>query len=218
MSQWGRAEIVVSLLLLAPSLLLPAAALAQGLDVSGSWSIAMQAAPPVRAAQAPATCSFQGTASDAQAGSQFSGNIGVTLAPGQPNSCPGSMSANLSGNVSGNQLTMGAVMGGGALGQASFTGTVTPAAPVHSGAAVTGTPRPAAPVNPGSTITGTFSVTGGPFAGTSGTWSAVKLAAAAPGIPALGGRGLAVLALLLLGTAVWLLRRQLAAGNGRAAG
>jgi hypothetical protein len=213
MSQWGRAGIVASLLLLAPSLLLPAAVRAQGLDVSGSWTISMQAAPPVRAVQAPATCSFQGTASDAQTGSQFSGNIAVALAAGQPNSCPGSMSASLSGNVSGNQISMGAVMGGGTLGQATFTGTVTPAAPVHSDAAVTGPPRPAAPVNPGSTITGTFSVSGGPFAGTTGTWSAVKLAVAAPGIPALGGRGLAVLALLLVGTAFWLLRRRLATGR-----
>jgi hypothetical protein len=221
MSRRGRAEIVASLLLLLPlplQLLLPAAARAQGFDVSGPWSIAMQAAPPVRAGgAAAAACTFQGTAGDTQTGSQFSGNIDVALASGPPTGCPASMAASQSGNVTGNQITMGAVMGGG-LGQASFSGTLTPAAPVHPGSAVAGTARPAAPVNPGSTITGTFSVTSGPFTGTSGTWNATRLAApAAAGIPALGARGLAILALLLLGTAVWLLRRRLATGNHRPA-
>jgi hypothetical protein len=211
----ARAAITASMLLLP---LLPAAARAQGFDVSGSWVISMQAVsrPPAGPGQAPAACNFQGTASDAQTGSQFSGNITVALVSG-PGGCPSSMSASLSGNVTGNQITMGAVMGFG-LGQASFTGTLTPAAPVKPGSTTTGTPRPpqpAAPVNPGSTITGPFSVTSGPFTGTSGTWSAVKQASAAPGIPALGASGLAILALLLLGAAVWLLKRRLATSDER---
>jgi hypothetical protein len=207
MRDWGHARTVVPLLLLASPLLPPMAAHAQNLDVTGSWAITMQtlprpSAPPVRAA-VPASCVFQGLAGDTQTGSSFSGNIAVALQSG-PASCPSSMSAPMSGNVTGNQLTMGVVMGGGALGQASFTGTVTPA-PAGTRSAT----RPAAPVNPGSTITGTFSVTSGPFSGTGGTWSATKQATAAPGIPALGARGLAALALLLVIAAVWLLRRKL---------
>jgi hypothetical protein len=217
MRTWTRTAITASLLSALPLLLPPAAARAQGLDVSGAWAIAMRAVPPGPPSEAPAAgCTFQGTANDSQTGSQFTGNIDVAIASGQSSSCPGAMSASLSGNVSGNQITMGAVMGGGSLGQASFTGTVTPAAPVHPGAATAGTARPAAPVNPGSTITGTFSVTGGPFAGTGGTWSATRLAAA-PGIPTLGGRGLALLTLLLLATAVGLLKRRLATGSRRSA-
>jgi hypothetical protein len=202
MRQCGRSGIVVALLLLA-SPLLPMAARAQNLDVTGSWAVTMQATPPLRAEAPAAPCVFQGQAGDTQTGSTFSGNLSVGLQSG-PAGCPSSMSAPLNGNVTGNMLTMGVVMGGGALGQASFTGTITPA---PAGTRSAG--RPAAPVNPGSTITGTFSVTSGPFAGTAGTWSATKQAAA-PGIPALGARGLATLALLLVAAAVWLLRRRLA--------
>jgi hypothetical protein len=184
--------------------LLPAGALrAQGLDVTGSWSIQMQTLSTASQGHAPVSgCGFQGTTNVNQTGSQFTGGIDVNQASG-PGSCPSAMSATVSGTVAGSQVSMGAVMGSASLGQATFTGTITPAAPVHPGSAST----PAAPVNPGSTITGTFSVTSGPFNGTGGTWSATKLAAVAA-VPALGARGLTLLALLLLGSALWLLWRR----------
>jgi hypothetical protein len=86
---------------------------------------------------------------------------------------------------------MGAVMGGGTLGQATFTGTG--AAGPTGGA-------------PASTVTGTFSVTSGPFTGTTGTFTAARAAPA--GVPTLGGMGLALLALLLLLAATGLLWRR----------
>ncbi|HYL05899.1 MAG TPA: hypothetical protein VE075_07655 [Thermoanaerobaculia bacterium] len=172
------------------SLLLPAGpARAQGLDVTGSWSVRIQTTVSIGVGRpVPLTCGFQGTTTVNQAGSRFSGEIDVNQASG-PGSCPSAMSATLTGDVTGNQVSMGAVMGNPSFGAASFTGTLTSA------------------VAPGSTMSGTFTVTGGPFTGTSGTWNATKLAAVAA-VPALGGWGLALLAAVLLGCSLWLLRRM----------
>ncbi len=182
----GRPVMALALLSL---LLLAGAALAQGLDVTGTWSVQMLTV--ARGTAVLGGCSFQGTTTVNQTGSQFTGGIDVTLTSGPP-ACPSAMSANLSGEVSGNQLNMGAVMGNGALGTATFTGTL------------------ASAVNAGSTINGTFTVTSGNFTGTGGTWTATSLAPVAA-VPVLGARGLALLAVLLLASALWLLWRRSAA-------
>ncbi len=176
---------------IAASLLLPAPAVhAQGLDVTGSWSIRMSVHPPEGPGPFPFECDFQGTANVFQTGSQFSGDISVDQTTGIV-SCPSSMSASMTGDVTGNQVSMGVAMGGGAFGTANFTGNVSTA--VARGA--------------GTMMSGTFNVTGGPFSGYGGTWSATQLAPVAA-VPALGAKGLAALALLLLATAFWVLLRR----------
>src|SRR6202023_1586322 len=123
------AAIAVSVLLLGPL-----AAGAQGLDLTGSRAMQMTAGrAQTRAAGGP-SWPFQGTANVAQTGSQLSGDIAVDLTAGA--NCPPTMSATLSGQVTGNQIDMGLVMGGGAFGEASFTGTQTSARPGAAAATV----------------------------------------------------------------------------------
>ena len=184
MKTLNSASIAVSVLLLGPP-----AAVAQGLDLTGSWAMQLQAFLPRTEAAAAPNCTFQGTANVAQTGSQLSGDIGVDLTSGS--NCPSTMSATLTGQVTGNRVDMGLVMGGGSFGEASFTGTQTSARP---GAAATA-------------LGGSFTVTSGPFTGTGGTWTGTRLAPIAA-VPALGARGLAVLGLLLLATATLILRRR----------
>jgi len=187
----ARAPIAASSLLLLPLLLLPApAARAQSLDVSGSWSIQMRIVSNAHSAAVVTGCDFQGTANVVQNGSQFTGDASVDLTAGGI-TCPPSMSANLSGDVTGNTVSMGMAMGGGAFGTGTFTGTVLTAAARGAG----------------TNMGGSFTVTGGPFAGTGGTWSATQQAPVAA-VPALGTKGLAALALLLLATALWFLLRR----------
>jgi len=175
---------------IAASLLLPAlAAHAQGLDVTGSWSIRMVAEPPCIGCPF-SLCDFQGTANVFQTGGQVSGDISVDQTSASI-LCPSAMSATLTGDVTGNQVSMGVVTGGATFGTATFTGAV-------SGAAVRGA---------GTTMSGTFTVTGSPFSGVHGTWSATQQAPVAA-VPALGAKGLAALALLLLATALWFLLRR----------
>jgi hypothetical protein len=187
MGKWSSACLAASILLL------PATARAQGFDLTGSWTIQMLTSipPETRSAAVAAGCAFQGTANVTQTGSQLSGGMLVDMTSGGT-SCPSGMSATLSGDVTGNRVDMGVAVGGGSLGQASFVGTAT-----------------AAVANDPSTMSGTFSATSGPFTGTNGTWSATRLAPATS-VPTLGVKGLALLAVLLLGTAIWLLWRRAA--------
>lgn len=183
MRKWTHAWLAASVLLLVPQ-----AARAQNVDLTGSWTVNFSAVPVVRSGGPVAqSCNFQGTANVNQNGGQLNGALDVGLTSG-PVSCPPVMSATLTGNVTGNQVTMGAMMGGGTLGQATFTGV----------AAI----RKAGP----STVNGSFATTSGPFTGTNGTFSAAKAAVVA--VPALSGSGLALLALLLLGAATLLLMRK----------
>ncbi len=175
-----------ALLLLSP---LPAAQ-AQGLDVTGSWSIQMHTVFTDRGGAVVVGCIFEGTANVVQTGSQFGGDATVKLTSGGM-TCPPTMSAGLSGDVTGNTVSMGMAMGGGAFGTGTFTGTVQTA---PAGGA-------------GTNMTGTFTVTSGPFSDTGGTWSALQLAPIAA-VPALGAKGLTALALLLLATALWFLLRR----------
>ena len=202
--KWGRPLLAFSLLTLL--VLLPAGpARAQSLDVSGSWSVQMQTTVAVGVGRPVAlSCGFQGTATVNQTASRFTGGIDVNQTSG-PGSCPAAMSANLTGDLTGNQVNMGAVMGNASFGAATFTGVLTPAA-VRAGSTKPGASISPA-VNPGSTMSGTFAVTSGPFTGTSGTWNATKLAAVAA-VPALGDWSRVLLAVLTLGSSLWLLRRQ----------
>jgi hypothetical protein len=172
-------------------LLLPApAAQAQSLDVTGLWSIQMQTVAKATSGAVVIGCSFQGTADVVQTGSQFTGDATVNLSSGGM-TCPPFMSASLSGNVTGSTVSMGMAMGGGTFGTANFTGTVA-TAPARGAA---------------TTMSGTFAATGGPFSGTSGTWNGTQQAPIAA-VPALGAKGLAALALLLLAAALWFLLRR----------
>ena len=172
-------------------LLLPApAAQAQSLDVTGLWSIQMQTVATDKSGAVVIGCSFQGTADVVQTGSQFSGDATVNLSSGGM-TCPPFMSASLNGNVTGNTVSMGMAMGGGTFGTANFTGTVS-TAPARGA---------------GTTMSGTFTATGGPFSGTGGTWNGTQQAPIAA-VPALGAKGLAALALLLLAAALWFLLRR----------
>jgi hypothetical protein len=186
----------------------------QSFNVTGSWTVHMVATPPSRGVVAVATgCTFQGTANANQTGSQLTGDLSVDLTAGS--GCPGSMSATMSGQVSGNQVSMGVMMGGGAFGEATFAGTLTP--PIARGDGTAGAARASGiPVTLGAvgaaanTMRGTFTVTSGPFSGTSGTWNATQQAPVAT-VPALGPWGLAALVLLLLGGAFAFLGRRRAA-------
>jgi len=196
-----RAAIATSPLPLLLLLLTAPAAQAQGFNLTGSWSILMEFTPPGSAPKAATLCSFEGSADVVQAGSAFTGDIAVNKIVGGM-TCPSSMSATLTGNVTGNQVSMGAVMGGGAFGQATFTGTLVAGAAPRGAGATTAAARTAA-----TGSSGTFTVTSGPFTGIGGTWFASQQPSIAA-VPALGGKGLAALALLLLAAAFWFLLRR----------
>lgn len=125
-------------------------------------------------------CVFEGSCEMDQDGSSLTGRVFLRLVSG-PSDCPPLMGADLAGSVQGDEVVMGAVMDAG-FGEASFTGART------------------------DSFAGEFAVTSGPFAGTTGTWAAERQALSE--IPALGGAGLAVLALTLLASAVVFLRRR----------
>lgn len=125
-------------------------------------------------------CEFEGSCEMDQDGSSLTGRVFLRLVSG-PADCPSLMAADLEGSVQGDEVVMGAVMDGG-FGQASFTGART------------------------NSFAGEFQVTSGPFTGTTGTWAADRLELSE--IPALGGAGLAVLAVLLAASAALLLRRR----------
>jgi hypothetical protein len=196
MRKLAQAALAASMLLMLA--LPPVAARAQSVDLTGAWAIQMQTVTTTAGTKAVVrpSCGFQGDAVVSQSGSALTGNMTVTQ--NSTVSCPSSMSASLTGTVTGNTVSMGAVMGVGTLGQASFTGIVA--------ARAAGT---------GNGITGSFSVTGGPFTGTGGTFSATRLATTAATVPALGGRGMTVLALLLLAAAIAVLWRRPALGGPR---
>src|SRR5580693_2091257 len=118
---------------LAPSILslIPPAALAQAANLTGSWTVQMTAQPSQRGAAAANACTFQGTSNVTQNGSQLNGDLSVDKLSGDM-TCPPFMSGTMTGSVSGSSITMGVMVGGGMLGQATFTGAVTA---VRSGAA-----------------------------------------------------------------------------------
>ena len=145
-------------------------------DLSGRWGMDTSAQMP----DAAGACVFEGICTMDQDGTDLTGRVELELLSGPPD-CPPVMGADLAGSVQGNQVVMGAVMDAG-FGEASFTGERT------------------------NSFAGGFTVTSGPYAGTSGTWLAERQELTE--VPALDGAGIAVLTLLLLAAAALALRRR----------
>jgi len=179
-------------------------------DLTGTWTLEATEDLPVPETRTGAdalvlqgTCTFSGSANVSQdAGGALTGDASLKLVSGDPE-CPGSMSASLTGDVEGTSLTMGMMIGGGNLGEATFDGTVN-TSPLQSGPAI------AAQAVAVLTAAGTNAVVSGPFAGTTGTWSAVVRQSVVE-IPTLDTTGLtALIALLILAAAFVLARRRAA--------
>jgi hypothetical protein len=175
---------------LALLLALPAAGLAQAVptpDLSGDWSLQTDALAP--GLNLP--CLYSGTAQVSQTtAGDFTGQAELFLLSGMP-PCPDRMAATLQGLVSGTVIEV--AMLSGELGSASFSGDVDPGA---------------------RSVAGSFVVEQGPFAGGSGTWSAVVRQAALE-IPTLSVLGLTLLA-LLLAVVGWLILRRPSRASPRA--
>jgi len=163
---------------------------AQTPDVSGAWTLEVTGLLPDQ----NVACTFQGTAQVVQNGDTISGTAQLTLVSG-PEGCPAEMLAEISGSWDGE--TLFGTLEGGDLGTASFTGSV--GAPKAAGVAT----RASVPA-----VQGTYDVTLGGFQGTMGTWAAAIMVGAQISIPTLGAWALLLLATLLLGTGVWVLRRR----------
>lgn len=173
---------------------------AQAADLTGTWDLEAEAqlfpagiggGEGNLKGEAVPTCSFEGTATINQTGSDFDGEASLTLVSGD-DACPPEVSmADLTGQVAGDQVTMGTMTSGGE------GGTFDSAVPMMTlkGAAA-----------PGS-LSGSFFVTMGPFVGAGGTWNAVRGVGVVQDIPAAGTLGLALLALLLLAAGVKVLKR-----------
>jgi hypothetical protein len=114
-------------------------------NLTGTWDV-QTTALLFDAPDSP--CVFEGSAEVAQAGSDFSGPITLQLIEGV-HGCPESMNGSLEGQWQDNQIQMAVILGEGGLGKADFTGTAA------------------------LVLKGPFLVTEGPFAGTTGTWSAL---------------------------------------------
>lgn len=185
----------------------PAAVDAQILDLTGTWTLELEAVPneeevvPESAAHqagpvlepkgvAIEPCIYSGTVVATQDGANWTGPAELSLVSG-PAECPAEMIGDLTGTLTedgGTILITGFIDGGDPTGLATFDGTISP--------------------NPGGG--GTMVVNQGPFAGTVGNWAAV-LQQSVLEIPELTPAGLAVLTLLLLAAGAWLLGRQASA-------
>lgn len=162
-------------------------------DVSGEWEL--QTSAFLGQVEGLPDCEFSGSTVITQDGGDLGGTATLTLDSGVPE-CPAEMSADVDGTVTGNTIEMGLLMGG-QLGTAQWTGTV--ASGGAEGQGGTGGP---------------FTVDSGPFAGTTGTWSAQR-PVGGPSvleIPTLTTIGIVALVALLLGAAAVMLRRRSAPG------
>lgn len=158
-------------------------------DVSGEWEL--QSSAFLGQVEGLPDCEFSGSTVITQDGGDLGGTANLTLDNGAPE-CPAEMSADVDGTVTGNTIEMGLLMGG-QLGTALWSGTVNP----QGGEGEGGTGGP-------------FTVDSGPFAGTTGTWSAMR-PVGGPSvleIPTLTTIGIVVLVALLLGAAAMMLRRR----------
>lgn len=199
-----RALVLPILAVLALAVVAPAALQAQILDLTGTWTLEVEAFPsePEIAAEsaAPAAgpvlqpkqeepCLYSGTVVASQDGNQWTGPAELSLVSG-PAECPAEMIGDLTGTLSeadGVILIDGFIDGADPTGHSTFAGTISP--------------------NPGGD--GNFAVDEGSFAGTAGTWIA-QLQHSAEEIPELTPVGLAILTLLLLAAGAWVLSRQAA--------
>jgi hypothetical protein len=159
-------------------------------DLSGDWTLQATAFLPPGLGGTGGSCTFEGTADVGQDGTSLSGDAALTLVDGSMG-CPDQMDASLTGEVIDNQVNMGMLMG--QLGETTFNGTLGPNLALQGG---------------GNTLSGTMSVTAGPFAGSTGTWSGVQGTAPVVEVPALSAVGLALLVAILLLVGGVLLRRR----------
>lgn len=173
-------RILILIALLAASLAGPAAA-----QIEGDWEITAEVTllldeRPVGAEMAD--CFYSGVGSFSQTGADFDGPVNLDLDSGIPD-CPGTLSGTADGTDSG--------------GNISGTITGTPPDALDFG----GSPTAAAAII--NQYSGSLTVTNGGFAGSTGSWTAVR----APTMPAASTLALALLALLLAGAGVLALRR-----------
>lgn len=159
------------------------AAQAQGFSVSGTWNLDATVALPNEGG----TCQYSGQANVSNDNGSLSGFAELFLDSGA-NDCPAEMSADLTGQggFDGPDFFLSGMLLGGQLGEASFSGQLSP--------------------NPGGE--GAFSVTSGPFTDSSGNWTAEKQLAAVGVIPNLTPVGLTLFLLLVLATGYFFLERR----------
>jgi hypothetical protein len=178
-----RFTVVVLLVVLGVAL---PAATQTTINLSGTWTLGSSFTLPELQKQL-APCVFNGAAVIQQDGSEIFGRVIQTLVSG-PEECPAEMLADLSGSynpVSKQVSLQGSMDGGTQFGMASFGGEISP----EQGGG------------------GESAVEQGPFAGASGTWTAV-LTQQGEGIPVATPVGLTLLVLVLLAVGSALLRQQ----------
>lgn len=147
---------------------------------SGNWTLNTTFSLPQ-----DGTCVFSGDADVAQQGTSLTGTANLSLVEGG-DGCPPSMSANFSALVGPAGELLSGLMFSEEFGSSSFEGSLSRA--------------------PGAS--GTTTVTQGPYAGTTGTWSAQLGGIPVVAVPTLGVLGLASLIVLLIGSGLLLLRRR----------
>lgn len=177
-----RPNTVVIVLALTTALSLAGAASAQvpPPDYSGNWALSSSAILP----NDGGTCMFEGMATIMQNGTDLVGNATLMLVDG-PAACPMEMMADLSGQVgAGGCVELGLLLGG-QLGEAAFTGC---------------------PENGPDSLGGRVSVESGPFVGTVGDWSALRVRPSVLEIPTLSALGLTGFVMILLVAGALLLR------------
>lgn len=183
-------------------------ATAQGpIDVDGTWDLQMfvffesMDGLGTRGAAAE-DCTFEGSATIDQDGTDITGNALVQLTDGSL-PCPPFLGGNLTGAVDGDQINMGIMTGIQSLGQADFLGAAAMPKTLKKEIATRG-PAPMPDV-----INGEFEVTTGPFAGANGGWIATRSVAEeeVSQIPTLNSLGLLLLATTLLGGGIFAIQR-----------
>lgn len=170
----------LTVLLVATVMLTAAPALAQGLDLTGDWTLSATGLLP----EEGEPCVFEGGGSITQEGSLLTGQVTLRLVSG-PVDCPVDMMATLDGSLDGGQV-FGVLDGGQLFGTLDFAGSV---------------------AQDGQSMEGTYTVgDGGPFQDVEGDWSGSILLSILQ-IPTLGGIALGLLVLLLASASILLLRR-----------
>jgi hypothetical protein len=176
--------LATALLVLALAVASPTAA--QVPDYSGTWQLDSFAELP----NDGGTCTFTGRVTLEQMGDTLSGDAFQTLVDG-PMLCPPTMMAALGGQVDPEGcVVLGALLG--PLGEVTFVGC---------------------PGDMMDTLEGDWTAESGPFAGAAGGWSAARLPPSVLEVPSLSTVGLVALGLLLLTSALWMLRRRTSGGD-----
>lgn len=188
--------------------LLGSAAAAQTPDLSGSWSIDATAILAVAEANGPRAttdkgtivedCTFEGTASLSQDGTDFSGPAELDLVNGVVG-CAGMLNGEVTGTVDPVVVRH----------EADDTPEKGPGTPIAGqiNDPTLGVTNFSGNVDMNNNSSGSYNVTQGPFSGASGSWSAQPLSAPLE-IPTATPGGLASLVVLLTAAALFLLIRR----------